>query len=594
MDHTKKTKEQLINEIEELKSRVLDLENKSESMYSDSELMESEKRFKLLFENAPLSYQSLDENANLIDVNPAWLSVLGYKREEVIGRFFGDFMTPESAQKIKTLFSEFVSAGEIHDYQFEMVKKDGTKITVSYDGKIGYDEFGHFKQTHCIFADISDRIQMVKDIESSHARLKALFESSHSVIMFSLDDQYRYVAFNDLHKKEMKTIYDVDITEGINMLDLINIPEVKVIVENNFTKVLKGEYFEEIQSQPNTDITYQFYWNPVTIDDGSIIGISCLIFDISQSVKIQGKLKESEKKFRNLLQSTPLPIVHLNQDGLFTFRNDRFIKTFGYTETEVPGINEWWQRAYPDEKYRQWVIQNWESMVVKASETGEDIESDVYKVTCYDGTVRDVIISGIIMGDDLIVTLIDITELKEYQNKLVLEKEYSEEVINALPGLFYQISTENKFENWNNNFVNVSGYSEEEMGMISPLDLFKGEDKRFIAKSIEHVFSHGNATAEANLTSKDGEKTPYFFSGKEVLINEIPFLLGMGIDISELKEAENKLKDHQRNLESLVKERTTELESKNIELNNALKVFVGRELTIKNLQSQIRALKGEV
>ena len=80
---------------------------------------ESEKRFKVLYENAPLSYQSLDTNIRLIDVNPAWLQTLGYKREEVIGRLFGDFMTQESAELIKERFPAFVEQGEIHNYEFK-------------------------------------------------------------------------------------------------------------------------------------------------------------------------------------------------------------------------------------------------------------------------------------------------------------------------------------------------------------------------------------------------------------------------------------------------------------------------------------------
>ena len=127
-------------------------------------LQQSEIRFKILYENAPLSYQSLDQNACLIDVNPTWLATLGYKYDEVIGRHFGDFMTPESAEMIQKRFPAFVAAGEIHDYQFEMIRKDGSLFMVSYEGKIGYDELGHFKQTHCIFTDITQRQQAQEDL----------------------------------------------------------------------------------------------------------------------------------------------------------------------------------------------------------------------------------------------------------------------------------------------------------------------------------------------------------------------------------------------------------------------------------------------
>jgi len=136
----------------------------TESKRIEAVLQESEIRFKILYENAPLSYQSLDQNACLIDVNPTWLATLGYKYDEVIGRHFGDFMTPESAEMIQKRFPSFIAAGEIHDYQFEMIRKDGSHFIVSYEGKIGYDELGNFKQTHCIFTDITQRQQAQEDL----------------------------------------------------------------------------------------------------------------------------------------------------------------------------------------------------------------------------------------------------------------------------------------------------------------------------------------------------------------------------------------------------------------------------------------------
>ena len=56
---------------------------------------ESGKRFKLMFMNAPMPYQSLNENGNFIEVNQTFLNVLGYKREELIGRNFGEVLHPD-------------------------------------------------------------------------------------------------------------------------------------------------------------------------------------------------------------------------------------------------------------------------------------------------------------------------------------------------------------------------------------------------------------------------------------------------------------------------------------------------------------------
>ena len=123
---------------------------------AEKALLDGEERFRLLYERSPLAYQSLNEDGCLIEVNPAWLNLLGYDYEEVIGRWVGDFLTPDYAQHFRNRFPVFKAAGETHRTQFDMVRKDGSQIAVEVDGKIGYDKEGNFKQTHCIVRDVTE------------------------------------------------------------------------------------------------------------------------------------------------------------------------------------------------------------------------------------------------------------------------------------------------------------------------------------------------------------------------------------------------------------------------------------------------------
>ncbi|MCP3926739.1 MAG: ABC transporter substrate-binding protein [Desulfobacterales bacterium] len=118
-------------------------------------LEESEKKFKGLFENAPLSYQSLDVNGDFTEVNETWLSTLGYSRSEVIGKNFSNFLVPGWKNHFAENFPRFKSIGEVLGVEFEMLKKDGSVILVSFHGKIGKDMNGIFERTHCVFHDIT-------------------------------------------------------------------------------------------------------------------------------------------------------------------------------------------------------------------------------------------------------------------------------------------------------------------------------------------------------------------------------------------------------------------------------------------------------
>jgi PAS domain S-box-containing protein len=123
---------------------------------AEEALRESEERFRRLYEQAPLGYQSLDAEGRLIDVNQAWLDLLGYSRHQVIGRWFGDFLAPQEVDSFKQRFPRFKAIGEVH-VDLEMVQHAGSTIVVHIDGRIGHDEHRQFKQTHCILHDITER-----------------------------------------------------------------------------------------------------------------------------------------------------------------------------------------------------------------------------------------------------------------------------------------------------------------------------------------------------------------------------------------------------------------------------------------------------
>ncbi len=135
-------------------------------------LRESEERFRSLFENAPLGYQSLDEQGDFIEVNEAWCSTLGFTKEQVIGRNFSEFIHPDFKEHFKENFPKFKGMGYILGVEFEMIRKDGSEIIVSFDGRIGHAPDGSFKQTHCVLKDITQQRQTQQELHEAHEELE--------------------------------------------------------------------------------------------------------------------------------------------------------------------------------------------------------------------------------------------------------------------------------------------------------------------------------------------------------------------------------------------------------------------------------------
>lgn len=151
---------------------VLVFQDNTREREAERQIAEREERFRQLFDNAPLPYQSLDKEGRFIAVNQTWLTVLGYEKNDVIGHFFSDFLNPDWHVHFSENFPKFKSIGEVLGVEFEMKRKNGDFITVQFDGKIGSDHNGNFLQTHCVFRDISKEAELKKQIENNELILR--------------------------------------------------------------------------------------------------------------------------------------------------------------------------------------------------------------------------------------------------------------------------------------------------------------------------------------------------------------------------------------------------------------------------------------
>ena len=146
---------------------------------AEQALRQSEQKFQLLFDNAPMGYQSLDENGCFLDVNQAWLDILGYERHEVLGKWFGDFLPPDLLDIFRKRFQKNIQSRElIPSVEFPLVRKDGSIVFVDYMARIGRDEEGHFVRTHCAFSDITEKKRSEQALRESEEKLRRTFEQA--------------------------------------------------------------------------------------------------------------------------------------------------------------------------------------------------------------------------------------------------------------------------------------------------------------------------------------------------------------------------------------------------------------------------------
>ena len=130
--------------------------------------------------------------------------------------------------------------------------------------------------------------------------------------------------------------------------------------------------------------------------------------------RAEAALRESEAKFRAIIEASPVPYALNDERQNITYVNAAFVRTFGYKLADIPTLAEWWPQAYPDAEYRQWVATTWEARLEKAKQTGTPFEAVEVSLRCKDGTRRTALCGAAPLGETSkgvhLVALYDITE----------------------------------------------------------------------------------------------------------------------------------------------------------------------------------------
>ena len=168
----------------------------------------------------------------------------------------------------------------------------------------------------------------------------------------------------------------------------------------------------------------------VTRDDkGKPVLFSGSAQDITDRKSIESTLESNEARQRAVINSSPIPLALNDEQQNIIFLNTSFVETFGYTLADIPTLNDWWPKAYPDPAYRQWVKDSWRAELERAKRENTLFSPMELNIRCADGTMKTVIVNASALEKEFqgthLVVLFDITGRKQAEKKLM---PYSEEL----------------------------------------------------------------------------------------------------------------------------------------------------------------------
>ncbi|MDG5815490.1 PAS domain S-box protein [Chitinispirillales bacterium ANBcel5] len=322
-----------------------------------------------------------------------------------------------------------------------------------------------------------------------------------------------------------------------------------------FTKMVKNDYClcGEITAEVKKEGETVWFSNSAkgVIEHNKLIRIWGTQVDVSGIKRTEEKLREQHWRLQTIIEATGIGTWEYNVVTEEVLCNETWAKILGYTLHELTplSISTWKNLTHPDDLKGALVqlqrhlkgeipMFNWEIRMRHKSGAWVWILN------------RGKVISRTPEGDPLMLfgTVTDISEQKAIEQEIMRERDLSNAILESLPGAFYIFDQEGHYLRWNTFFENVTGYNEEEVKRINPLQLFRNEEKELVTKRIKEVFERGYSEVEASFYDRSGRSRPFLFTGRRIEYKGRLCLLGMGIDISKRKEAEIKLLSNEENL----------------------------------------------
>jgi len=237
-----------------------------------------------------------------------------------------------------------------------------------------------------------------------------------------------------------------------------------------------------------------------------------------------------------LLENSLDRLSVLDAEGRYTYVSPAVEHLMGHDPEDLVGESGF-DYVHPEDRER--VREAFEDVL----EHPEETLSVEYRVRDADGQWRWVESRGTNRLEDpavegIVLNSREITDRRERQRRLSEERAFTESVFAALPDVFYAFDEQGNFLRWNDRLPEVTGYDDDELRSMHPVELVAAEDRPSVVDAITRVFEEDTTvTVEARFRTKDGRTHPYEFTGARMTRDdgELLGLVGIGRDVSERK-----------------------------------------------------------
>lgn len=507
-------------------------------------------RYGLLLDAIPLPVFLTDSEGKVLRINSHMAEFLELTQAKVHSRALHEFVVDDQQQRLTEMISSVTAGGRKIKSELDVVASNGLIFSVNVE--LGYLA----DDSVCILSVISCQRQLsdIAWLKRYYLTHKGINDSIQSPV-FSVDTQYRYVAFNKAHADVMKAIYGTQVETGISLFDCITYDNHREQAKRNIDRALKGEFLEE-ELQTSEDLKkrhyYEVSYSPVRDENDEIIGVAVLEKDLTRrkntEAELRGKLEQNLSLFEEMMEGFALHEVILDENGnpvdyRFLEMNPAFERLTGINRNTAIGKTV--LELMPDTE-KEWIQKYGEVALTGKPLSFESYSGALnrhYQVVAY--STRHGMFA---------VLFNDITERVQSERLLRLsEEKFNKAFQNSPYAIFITNADSGKVVEVNETIYRLAGFTSEDLIGKTTLELNIWESLELRNRFLEMLAEKGRVTNfEAGFRKKDGKVLTGLISAEFINIQGERFLLSVILDISDRKTMEHSLRASEEKWKMLV------------------------------------------
>ncbi|OPY02266.1 MAG: Sporulation kinase A [Syntrophorhabdus sp. PtaB.Bin047] len=301
-------------------------------------LRASEDNYRSIFESAANLIAIVDKKGRIVDCNGKIREVLGYEKEEVIGRSIAALFHPDHLYRAFEILKEVVKKGSSYNKQYQMVKKDGSTAYVSVNSTPLKNERGKIARVVSVVEDITERKRVEEALFESERRFRQLVEILPDAILTLADG--RIIFANSAAYNLFGVGHPRDLI-GRRMEDFLDAPGAEAV----------RKCFEAIQQNGKTGRVARvatgradgsvviIEWSGMALNQKEGGGILFMGRDVTESEAAEKLVRESEERYRIAVENSNDGVAIVRGEN-YVYVNKKLAEMFGYrSANDVVGKN---------------------------------------------------------------------------------------------------------------------------------------------------------------------------------------------------------------------------------------------------------------